>query len=535
MIAPAFVLGLLLTQATPSLSEYERFAPGQPKSQQGFGHTTAIQGNTFMVADGAFEDRVHVYQRSGASWVSSFQIVPPPGAPVAALGTALAFDGDTLVAADLANQNANGSGAGAVFVYVRSGSTWQFQQFLIASNGTQDDEFGRDVALDGDTLVVGAHEANGAVFLGGSAYVFERVGSVWSETAILNPSIGAFMAHFGRSVAMDGDTIAIGAPTDEGAAVSDGVVYVFCRSGDQWVEEARLFDPAAIGGEFFGTGLSLDGDRLAIGLIGDKELDLIAPSGAVWIYERSGTTWSPVQKLHASDAKPQGGFGNEIVLSGDTLVTSGYVSSPGPHQVYHFQRDPSGWTEVARLVNSDFMPNDAFAENIAFDGGNVVVTGAPGAVEQGVTSGAVYVHVIDVPPVVYCTGKPNSQGCVPKLATSGEPTLSSSDADFLVLARDVLPSKPGLFFYGLGGPTNLPFLGGTLCVVPPLARTPVLLASPGTGCDGGYAFLASQAFFASAGLDPGETVHGQFWMRDPDHADGTGVGLSNAVEFSVQP
>jgi len=196
---------------------------------------------------------------------------------------------------------------------------------------------------------------------------------------------------------------------------------------------------------------------------------------------------------------------------------------------------PSGWIEIARLVNSDFMANDGFAENIAFDGGNVVVTGAPGAIEQGVTSGAVYVHVIDVPPVVYCTGKPNTQGCVPKIATSGKPTVSSQDVDFLVLARDTLPSKPGLFFYGLAGPASLPFLGGTLCVAPPLARTQPLLASPGTGCDGGYAFGASQAFFDSAGLDPGETVHGQFWMRDPEHPDGTGAALSNAVEFSVQP
>lgn len=131
----------------------------------------------------------------------------------------------------------------------------------------------------------------------------------------------------------------------------------------------------------------------------------------------------------------------------------------------------------------------------------------------------------------YCTGKVNSAGCTPVVDTAGTPTAQGSD-DFLISARDVLTGKPGLFFWGTSGRAALPFLGGVLCVQPPLQRGPVLLAMGPSDCSAGYAFPFTQALAAQHGIVGGTVVDGQFWMRDPDHPDGTGVALSNGVEFS---
>lgn len=134
----------------------------------------------------------------------------------------------------------------------------------------------------------------------------------------------------------------------------------------------------------------------------------------------------------------------------------------------------------------------------------------------------------------YCTGKITSAGCVPTMAATGTPAAQADD-DFYVIAAPALAAKPGLFFWGTSGPAALPFLGGLLCSQPPLRRGPVLLSDPGADCASGYAFHFSQAYALSTGLVGGETVHGQFWMRDPEQGDGTGVGLSDAVQFSWCP
>ena len=145
------------------------------------------------------------------------------------------------------------------------------------------------------------------------------------------------------------------------------------------------------------------------------------------------------------------------------------------------------------------------------------------------------IYYADPPTIAsYCTGKVTSAGCTPFVDTSGAPTASGPD-DFLVLTREALAQKPGLFFFGTSGPINVPFLGGTLCVSPPLERTPVQLSLGAADCLAGYVFHFSQAHAANEGIAPGDTVHGQFWMRDPQNVDGTGVALTDAVEFDWCP
>jgi hypothetical protein len=144
---------------------------------------------------------------------------------------------------------------------------------------------------------------------------------------------------------------------------------------------------------------------------------------------------------------------------------------------------------------------------------------------------------IGVPAFTYCEGKPNSQGCRPHVVFSGTPS-ATSPRPFRIEARRVVNNKPGLLFYG-GGKTALPFQGGTLCVQAPLTRLPVQSSGgnvPPDDCSGSYAFDMNAHI--QSGVDPflamGAIVTAQFWQRDPAHPDGTGVGLTDAIWFSIQ-
>lgn len=143
------------------------------------------------------------------------------------------------------------------------------------------------------------------------------------------------------------------------------------------------------------------------------------------------------------------------------------------------------------------------------------------------------------PITIYCSAKTNSQGCVPAIDAAGTAGASIA-APFPITVRQVVNQKPGLLFYGTVGPTNLPFFGGTLCVLPPLQRTPISTSGgnpPPDDCSGAYLFDFNAWF--QGGNDPSlvplEEVRAQFWMRDPQSVDGTGVGLSDAVAFPLCP
>jgi subtilisin family serine protease len=141
------------------------------------------------------------------------------------------------------------------------------------------------------------------------------------------------------------------------------------------------------------------------------------------------------------------------------------------------------------------------------------------------------IYITSPTPVTYCTGKPNSLGCVPTIAASGSPSINVGN--LLVSCSNVLNQKNGLLFFGFAQ-NSAPFQGGTLCVASPTIRTQNQLsggAASGNSCTGSYSFAFTPSVMASHGIDPGDTVYAQWWMRDP--ASPSTTGLSNAVRFTV--
>lgn len=140
------------------------------------------------------------------------------------------------------------------------------------------------------------------------------------------------------------------------------------------------------------------------------------------------------------------------------------------------------------------------------------------------------------PPIVYCTAKLNSAGCLPTVSSNGTPSATDAGA-FDIEAQLVLNNKNGLLFYGYQS-NSAPFQGGTMCIQAPVKRTPVQDSggnAPPNDCSGSYSydFNARIQSGADAGLVPGAVLYAQYWSRDPSSPSTT--GLTNAVSFEIRP
>jgi uncharacterized repeat protein (TIGR01451 family) len=246
------------------------------------------------------------------------------------------------------------------------------------------DQLGSSVDISDDTIVVGAPGENGST---GSAYVFVRSGTTWSQQQKLTADVPATQETFGLSVTISGDTIAIGAPSDDTAAgVNTGSVHVFTRGGSVWTTQQILARNNAAPPDFFGFSVGLSGDTIVAGsLFGDGF------AGAADVFVRSGTTWTQQQKLIPVDTLATGSFGSSVAISGDTVVMGAHnadtETSLDAGAVYLFTRSGLVWTQQQKLIASDGRPLDAFGASVSIDGDTVVV----GAVAAEVGAGAAYV------------------------------------------------------------------------------------------------------------------------------------------------
>ena len=273
---------------------------------------------------------------------------------------ALSGDGNTLAIGSSDDSNATGingdqtnnssAASGAVYVFIRNGSTWSQQAYIKASNTFTEYIFGASVSLsdDGNTLAVGqtgdksnSTGVNGddsRYWLGnggyGSAFIFTRSGSTWSQKAYLKASNPDVYDSFGESVSISGDgmTLAVGASGEDSASLDEndnsassaGAVYVFALTDSTWSQQAYLKDDNRIISDNFGSQLSLsdDGDTLAISRTG-WDAGVGNAAGSVIVFYRTGSAWDQKSTLIASNPDSQDTFGNSLSLSGDGNICSG--------------------------------------------------------------------------------------------------------------------------------------------------------------------------------------------------------------------
>ena len=307
------------------------------------------------------------------------KLIASEGAEGDEFGYSMAMDGDTLVV----GSHGDDDDRGAVYVFARKSGVWSQVARLTALDGADADHFGFSVAIDGNTVVVGSPWDNTHA---GSAYVFVKPGNGWTdanETAKLTALDGADADYFGQSVAIDGDTVVVGAYQHNN---SKGAVYVFVEPGNGWdntTETAKLTASDSVAGDHFGHSVAVNGDTVAVGAYEHDN-----GKGAVYLFVEPGNGWADATetaKLTASDGFILGYLGHSVAIDGDTVAAGAHTDRGSKGAVYLFVKPSGGWadaTETAKLTASDEANYDQLGYSVAMEG-DVVVAGAHGDGDDG--------------------------------------------------------------------------------------------------------------------------------------------------------
>ncbi len=404
-------------------------------------NATGVDGNQ---ADNTAADAgaAYVFVRSGTTWSQQAYLKASNTEADDKFGWSVAVSGDTVVVgAPFERSSATGVNgnqvdnwlaiSGAAYVFVRSGTTWSQQAYLKASNTDLWDGFGHSVSVSGDTVVIGAfgeasnatgvngNQADNSTLGSGAAYVFVRNGTTWNQQAYLKASNTGTRDYFGLAVAVSGDTVVVGAyqedsnstgvnstPNDTGDLdFNSGAAYVFVRSGTTWSQQAYLKASNTGTQDYFGYSVAISGDTVVVGAyqedsnatgVNSNQADnTAADAGAVYVFARSGTTWSQQAYLKASNTDFEAsntdfrdGFGHSVAVSGDTVVVGAPFedsnatgvngnqaddTAADAGAVYVFVRSGTTWSQQAYLKASNTGAEDVFGRSVAASGDTVVI------------------------------------------------------------------------------------------------------------------------------------------------------------------
>jgi len=373
----------------------------------GFGSSVAVSGDTIAIGapgeDSIAGDSgaVYIFLRNGTSWSEQALLKASNTGGSDGFGHSVAVSGNTvLVGAAYEDSNATGvngdqsdnsaTAAGAAYVFVRTGTAWSQQAYLKASNTGPNDWFGSSVAVSGETAVIAAYQedSNSTVVNGsqsdnsatdsGAAYIFVRNGAMWHQQAYLKASNTGTNDYFGCSVAVSGDTVAVGAYGEDSnstgvngnqsdnSATDSGAVYVFVRNGTTWNQQAYLKASNAAAGDYFGRSAAAADDALLVGadgedsnatdVNGNQNNNSAFSSGAAYVFVRTGTTWSQDAYLKASNTGSLDLFGRSVAISGDSTVIGAFWEDSNAIGVDGNQSDESASASGAAYVFTGILP-----------------------------------------------------------------------------------------------------------------------------------------------------------------------------------
>ena len=291
-----------------------------------FGQAVALSGDTVVIAahrENLNAGAVYVYVRDGMTWEQQAKISPYSAGSVRYFGESVAIDGDTLVVGAPIDDE-KGAAAGAAFVYKRSDGEWTLQEKLFSDDGSvaaaSSRRFGSSVAIDGDTIVVGGPYISSTVGWFGNVFVFTRNNDSWEQQAKLGADDRGWGDLFGGAVAIDGDTVVIGARADDDNGASSGSAYVFTRTGATWVQRAKLTAIDGAAGDIFGYSVDIDKDTVVVGALNDQ--DKGTSSGSAYVFKRSNAIWAQEGKLLGDAIRDSSLFGQSVAIDSGVIAVA---------------------------------------------------------------------------------------------------------------------------------------------------------------------------------------------------------------------
>ena len=367
---------------------------------------TAIVGAWFKDTTGNYSGAAYAFTRSGTTWSQQQMLQSYDIQQEDHFGwrVSISHDGNMAVVGAY-NEDAGGDNAGAAYVHTRSGSSWNTGQKLIPNDAGNYDNFGWAVAISGDksTAIVGAPSWDSpSASNAGAAYIFTDTNVGWSQQAIINASDAQSSDRFGKAISIsgDGNTAIVGAPDEDTGGSNAGAVYIFTRSGSSWSQQQKIQASDAQSSDRFGTFVSIssDGDTAIVGAPGEATGGTNA--GAAYIFTRSGTTWSQEAKIVSTDLQSEDKFGTSVSISGDgnTAIvgaTGEDTTASEAGSAYIFTRAGTTWSQKKKFQASNASSGDSFGEAVAMSNdGETAIVGSQFEDTGGTNTGSAYIFVI---------------------------------------------------------------------------------------------------------------------------------------------
>lgn len=541
-------------------------SPSESSNQTTITNGPSASNNTMAANAGA----VYVYKRSGPTWIQEAYVKASNAAADDNFGVEVSLSGESLAVSapqedgslttitngTTSDSTNTASASGAVYVYKRSGLNWAQEAFIKASNSNAGDLFGSSVALDGDTLIVGAKmeassqtvitngstsSTNNTIAGAGATYVYGRSGVTWTQQAYIKAANAQGNDNFGDRVALSGNTIAVGAWAEasndttitngttasaDNSATASGAVYIYRKNGTTWNQEAFIKAKNSQASDFFGAGLAIAGDTLAVGAGGESSSQTTitngptftnvegrTSSGTIYIYRRNGVIWNHESYIKASNSTANNMLGERLSLSANMLAVGAYLDDSNQNTItngpsastntsmtnsgaaYIFKRDGNLWGQIAyiKAVNANVedqfgtavsLSNDTLAVGAPMEDSNQnFITNGPGgsADNSMVDSGATYIfrnvdRMVDPHFIVSSKtttsvtftwtpnlGNTNQVKIAPAAAGSGIP-LPCSDPGAITVS-------PGATTYTYSGLTPLTQYGFRICAFDGMGST----------------------------------------------------------------
>jgi hypothetical protein len=381
VVLSALVLGASSTAWASGGYSLQSSLTGSATSSAFFGYSVATDGNTALV--GAFNDNAtkgaaYVYVLTGSTWTLQQTLTAPDGASGDNLGYEVAINGNTAMIGAPGKAN----NQGYVYIFGRTGTSWTFGAEFTSSDGQPNDCFGCSIALRSGTALIGA---NGKLGGTGGAYVFTGSGSTWQQgQSFVGTNVGE---AFGFSVALStsGQTAVVGAFEFSNAM---GHAYVFTSNGGTWSQQALLAASDGRQGDSFGYSVAVDGNTALVGAYA-ATVSGGALQGAAYVFTSGAGTWSQQTKLLASNGAANDYFGYSVALSGTTALVGAYEKSSQTGAAYVFTNAAGTWSQVELPAQG---AGQSFGYSVAVSS-TAAVVGAFGASND---SGAAYVFAPNV-------------------------------------------------------------------------------------------------------------------------------------------
>ncbi len=396
------VVFTLILSANAQTTEFNKFIADDGKAGDNFGFSVATSGNYAIVGahqnntQGDESGSAYIYENDGGTWIQTAKLIPSDGAADDEFGYSVDIDGNYAVVGAYMDDD-NGDESGSAYIFYNNAGTWDEIAKLTASDGETLDYFGYSVSISGDYVLIGAYGDDDNGLISGAGYIFHNSGTSWDETklTITGNDQGD---KLGTSVFIAGDYAVIGAMNDDDNGANSGAAYIFYYNSG-WAQVDKITSADVAENDHFGSSVAVSDNYVVIGAYHEPHPDL---NGAAYIFENNSGICTQVTKLTADDGVSGDLFGTSVSIYGDTVVVGAHARDDNgttSGAAYVYTDTGTSWSQIFKLLASDGEVGDRLGYSVNISGNSVII-GAYGDDDNGDASGSAYVYYLTEDPFI---------------------------------------------------------------------------------------------------------------------------------------